>query len=75
MLDSESAVATIRAGAQYLVSPTLSTATIAAANRYDTPTGGVTPQTAAYRIAVGAVAVGPGSALTKGRGGLRSPRR
>lgn len=115
VLDSDSAVAAIRAGAQYLVSPTVSPTTIAAANRYGIPavvgtntptemlaaleagasavklfpasssspkwvsdvraalpqlpiipTGGVTPETAADWIAAGAVAVGLGSALTKG---------
>lgn len=115
VLDAESAVAAIRAGAQYLVTPTLSAATIAAANRYGIPTvigtnsptemlaaleagaaavklfpasagspkwvsdvraalpqlpiiptGGVTPETAAEWISAGAVAVGLGSALTRG---------
>ena len=115
VLDGESAVAAIRAGAQYLVSPTTSVATIAAANRYGVPTvigtntptemlaaleagaaavklfpassnnprwitdvraalpqlpiiptGGVTPDTAADWITAGAVAVGLGSALTRG---------
>lgn len=115
VLDGASAVAAIRAGAQFLVSPTLSADTIAAGLRYGVPTvvgtatptemltameagaaavklfpasnysprwisdvraalpqlpivptGGVTPENAKTWLEAGAVAVGLGSALTKG---------
>jgi 2-dehydro-3-deoxyphosphogluconate aldolase/(4S)-4-hydroxy-2-oxoglutarate aldolase len=115
VLDGPSAIAAIRAGARFLVSPTLSAGTIAAGLRYGVPsvvgtatptemltaleagaaavklfpasnysprwisdvraalpqlaivpTGGVTPETAKEWLAAGAVAVGLGSALTKG---------
>lgn len=115
VLDGPSAIAAIRAGAKFLVSPTLSTEMIAAARRYGVPTivgaasptemltaigagaaavklfpassfsprwisdvraalpqlpiiptGGVTPENAGDWLAAGAVAVGIGSALTKG---------
>ncbi|WP_029137565.1 bifunctional 4-hydroxy-2-oxoglutarate aldolase/2-dehydro-3-deoxy-phosphogluconate aldolase [Nakamurella lactea] len=115
VLDGPSAVAAVRAGARFLVSPTLSVETIRAAARYGVPTvvgtatptemltaleagaaavklfpasnytprwisdvraalpqlpivptGGVTPENAREWLDAGAVAVGLGSALTKG---------
>lgn len=76
VLDDTSAVAAVRAGAQFLVTPTVSAGTIAAANRYGVPiiAGAATPTEMLFALELGATAVKLFPASVVGPGWVRDVR-